>query len=135
MKGLRIAGGLLIAVTLAGCAGEQLSLGEASAPAPVQKVDMAGRWRVVVPGAPSCGMSFGGGPGLYTGAIQPEGGCPGKFFTARHWELTKDGQVLTIDDYQMNPLAQLRLANGSFTGKTSTGGPVTLARFPSPPPG
>ena len=137
MKGLRIAGGLLIVVTLGGCAGQQLSLGsmsEASAP-PAPQIDMAGRWRVTVPNAPSCGMHFGGGPGLKTGPVQPEGGCPGQFFTARHWEITPDGQVLTIDDYQMNPLAQLQLENGVFTGKSSAGQAVTLTRFPAPAPG
>ena len=81
----------------------------AAPPAPAVAVDMAGRWRLAVPGSPSCGMHFGGGPGIQTGAIQPEGGCPGQFFTARHWQLAKDGQ-LTIDDYQMNPLAELQLA-------------------------
>ncbi len=133
MKGRRIAGALVIVMTLAGCAGQQLSLGEATAPqasAPVPAIDMAGRWRLAVPNAPSCGMHFGGGPGIQTGAIKPEGGCPGKFFTARHWRLTKEGR-LTIDDYQMNPLAELRFAGGSFTGKSNTGQPVTLGRFPS----
>ena len=98
MKGLRIAGGLVIVLTLAGCAGQQLSLGEAAAPAaPAAAVDMSGRWRLSAPGAPSCGMHFAGGPGIRNGAIQPEGGCPGQFFTARHWELSQDGQ-LTIDE-------------------------------------
>ncbi len=133
MTTLRIAGGLLIVLTLAGCAGQQLSLGEAAAP-PAPQVDMAGRWRLAVPNLPACGLHFGGGPGIHTGAIQPEGGCPGKFFTARNWQLTQDSQ-LTINDYQLNPLAELRLADGSFSGKTNTGRPVTLIRFPSPPPG
>ena len=131
MKGLRIAGGLVIGLTLGACAGQQLSLGEAAAPpAPAVTVDMAGRWQLAVPGSPSCGMHFSGGPGIHTGAIQPEGGCPGQFFTARHWQLAKDGQ-LTIDDYQMNPLAELQLAGGRFTGNSNAGRPVTLSRFPS----
>jgi len=137
MKGRRVAGGLVIVLTLAGCAGQQLPLGESAAPqasAPAQAVDMDGRWRLAIPGAPSCGMHFGGGPGINTGAIKPEGGCPGKFFTARHWRLAKDGR-LGIDDYQMNPLAELQFADGGFTGKTNTGQPVTLTRFPSLPPG
>ena len=133
MNGLRIAGGLVIVLMLAGCAGEQLSLGESAAP-PAPQVDMAGRWRLAVPNSPSCGMHFGGGPGINTGAIQPEGGCPGKFFTARNWQIAKDGQ-LTINDYQLNPLAELQLADGVFSGKTNAGQAVTLTRFPSPPPG
>ena len=134
MKGLRIAGGLVIVTLLAGCAGQQLSLGGGDATPPAPKIDMSGRWRLTVPNAPSCGMHFGGGPGLRTGAIQPEGGCPGQFFTARHWELSQDGQ-LTVDDYQMTPLAQLQLANGRYVGNSASGTPVTLTRFPSPPPG
>jgi hypothetical protein len=135
MKGLRIAGGLVIVLTLAGCAGQQLSLGEAAAPAaPAAAVDMSGRWRLSAPGAPSCGMHFAGGPGIRNGAIQPEGGCPGQFFTARNWQLTPDGQ-LTINDYQLNPLAELQLAGGGFSGKSNAGKPVMLSRFPSPPPG
>ena len=134
MKGLRIAGGLVIVTLLAGCAGQQLNFGGASNDAPpAPKIDMAGRWRLTVPNAPSCGMHFGGGPGLRTGAIQPEGGCPGQFFTARHWELSQDGQ-LTVDDYQMTPLAQLQLANGRYVGNSASGTPVTLSRFPAPPP-
>jgi Protease inhibitor Inh len=126
----------LIVMTLAGCAGQQLSFGNASASAPpAPQVDMAGRWRLAVPGSPSCGMHFGGGPGIRAGAVQPEGGCPGQFFTARHWELTPDNQQLVIDDYQMNPLAQLQWADGSFTGKNKAGRPMTLTRFPSPQPG
>jgi Protease inhibitor Inh len=135
MIGLRIAGRLVIMLTLAGCAGQQLSLGEAAAPAaPAAAVDMAGRWQLSAPNSPPCGMHFSGGPGIHTGAIQPEGGCPGQFFTARHWQLSKDGQ-LTIDDYQMNPLAELQFGQGLFTGKSNAGRTVTLSRFPSPPPG
>lgn len=131
MKGLRIAGGLVVGLTLAGCAGEQLSLGETAAPpAPAVAIDMAGRWRLAAPDAPSCGMHFGGGPGIRNGAIKPEGGCPGNFFTARHWRLTTDGRLM-IDDYRMNPLAELQFADGSFSGKSNTGGPVTLSRFTS----
>jgi len=135
MNGRRIAGGLVIVLTLAGCAGQQLSLGETAAPSPpATSVDMSGRWRLSAPGAPSCGMHFGGGPGIRNGAIQPEGGCPGQFFTARNWQITPDGQ-LTINDYQLSPLAELQLAGGSFRGKSNTGRTVTLSRFPSQPPG
>lgn len=135
MKKLRLAAGLIIALTLAGCAGPQLSLGGSAAPqpaAPQPAIDMQGRWRLAVPGAPSCGIHLSGGSGIRTGAIKPEGGCPGKFFTARHWRLTKDGQKLAIDDYQMNPLADLQRAGDRFTGKSNAGQPVTLSRYSSP---
>lgn len=136
MKGLRIAGGVVIILLLAGCAGQQLSFGDdgPAAPPPPQ-TNMEGRWRLAAPGSPSCGMHFGGGPGIHTGAVQPEGGCPGQFFTARHWELSKDGAQLTIDDYQMNVLAELQRSANGFAGKSDAGRPVTLTRFPSPAPG
>ncbi|HZD88485.1 MAG TPA: AprI/Inh family metalloprotease inhibitor [Pseudolabrys sp.] len=132
MKRLGIAGGLIITLTLAGCAGQQsfFTDTEAAAP-PQQQVDMAGRWRISVPRSPACGMHFGGGPGIKAGPVQPEGGCPGKFFTARHWEMTPDGQTLTLDDFQMTPLAQFERAGARFTGRTAGGQPVTLARFPA----
>ncbi len=136
MRGFHIAGGLVIILTLAGCTSQQLSFGDSGTTAPPKPtINMEGRWRLALPNAPTCGMHFGGGPGLHAGAIQPEGGCPGQFFTARHWELTPDGQQLTVDDYQMNPLAELQFAGGRYTGKSSSGAPVTLTRFPSPPPG
>jgi hypothetical protein len=137
MKGLRIAGGLIIITTLTGCAVQGLSLGDDSSPPPppVVQTDMAGRWQLAQPGAPSCGLHFGGGPGLKAGAIQPEGGCPGGFFTARHWELSKGGKRLNIDDYQMNLLAQMTLKNGVFRGTSNAGKPVTLSRYPTPATG
>jgi hypothetical protein len=132
MKGLRIAGGLIIIATLTGCAVQGLSLGDdSSPPPPVKQIDMAGRWKLAQPGAPSCGMHFGGGPGIHAGPIQPEGGCPDQFFTARHWELSPDGRKLTIDDFQMNILAQLKGANGGFSGTSNAGRMVTLSRYPA----
>ncbi len=135
MKGLRVAGGLIIILTLAGCAGQGLSLssleGDTTATPPPKQVNMAGRWRLTEPGAPSCGLHFGGGPGIRDGAIQPEGGCPGGFFTARHFELSKDGQRLNIDDYQMNLLAHMSLKNGVFRGTSNAGKTVTLSRYPT----
>ncbi len=133
MKGLRIAGGLIIIASLAGCAGQGLSLdGDTAAAPPSAQVNMAGRWRLTQPGAPSCGLDFGGGPGIRDGAVAPEGGCPGGFFTARHFELSQDGQQLNIDDYQMNLLAQMTLKNGAFRGTSNAGKPVTLSRYPAP---
>jgi len=135
MKGLRIAGGLIIIATLTGCAVQGLSLGDDSSPPPPAKVNMEGRWKLTQPGAPACGMNFGGGPGINTGPIEPEGGCPDQFFTARHWELSPDGQRLTIDDYQMNILAQMKVAKGQFTGSDNAGRLVTLSRYASTPSG
>ncbi len=129
---LAIAAGLLAATLLAGCVGDQPSIGDVGAvPAPAPTVNMAGRWMLAEPGARSCGVHFGGGPGIRTGAVQPEGGCPGKFFTARHWAMTQDGQ-LSINDYQERPLATLQSSDNGFAGKSAAGRPVTLSRAETP---
>jgi hypothetical protein len=111
----------MMALMLAGCAGEPVA-----APAPKLAITMAGRWILSAPNAPSCSMTFEGAPGQKQGAIHPEGGCPGKFFTSRSWALS-EGR-LTIDDYKNRPLAELELAKGGFQGKSTAGMPVTLAR-------
>jgi len=123
----RIAGGILIALSLAGCAGEALSLGgSAPAAAPAPNVAMAGRWMLAEPNAPACGMNFGAAPGAQEGSIAPEGGCPGNFFMSRHWTLA--GGTLTINDNEYKPLAQLTLAGTAFQGQSAEGAPVTLTR-------
>jgi hypothetical protein len=87
---------------------------------------MAGRWMLSAPNAPACGMNFEGAPGQTQGAIEPEGGCPGKFFMSRHWQLAQD--QLTINDHENEPLAQLKFAGGHFEGQSTAGTPVRLAR-------
>ncbi len=71
-------------------------------------------------------MKFEGEPGRQDGAIRPEGGCPGNFYTSRHWSLAQD--TLTIVDHNNAPLAQLKLAGDRFAGQSTAGVPVTLAR-------
>ena len=116
----RIAGGILIATMLTGCAGSPL--GE-MAPA---TADMAGRWILAAPNAPSCGVNMNGAPGAHQGNVVPEGGCPGNFYTSRHWSL--DAGTLTIVDDENLPLASLTLAGGHFEGQATTSMPVTLSR-------
>jgi Protease inhibitor Inh len=116
-----------MALALTGCSGDRLSSGEATPAMPdMSSLNMAGRWLLSAPNAPSCGMNFGAAPHALTGAIQPEGGCPGNFFMSRHWELAPNG--LIIKDYKDNPLAQLKFAAGHFTGQATDGTPVTLSR-------
>jgi hypothetical protein len=115
---------VLGALMLAGCAGSPL--GTAAPPATAPAVDMTGRWLLSVPDAPSCGMNFAGAPGASEGSIAPEGGCPGNFFTSRHWTLAQG--ALTIDDHQNQPLAHLMFAGGRFGGQAAAGTPVTLSR-------
>ena len=112
-----------MALMLAGCAAEPFA---AQAPAP--SAGMAGRWTLTAPNAPSCGMDFEGEPGASQGAIQPEGGCPGNFFTSKRWSFAQDTLTLTIADDKDAPLAQLKPAGGQVAGQSTAGMPVTLAR-------
>ena len=125
-------GGLaaLIALTLAGCAGGPALLSDApsavATTAETSELAMTGRWILSAPNAPSCGMSFNAKPGIDSGTIVPEGGCPERFFLSRRWTLGKDG--LTIADDDNNPLATLSYAADHFDGKSVAETPVTLAR-------
>jgi Protease inhibitor Inh len=126
MIAVRAVLGLLVILTLTGCAGEQFSLGS-SAPAP-EPVDasMAGRWTLSTPNAPSCGLEFGGTPGARSGNVAPDGGCPGNFYMTRRWGI--EGSVLMITGAENQPLAQLKVAGTHFEGQSTAGIPVTLAR-------
>jgi hypothetical protein len=112
-----------LTVVLAGCAGGQSLLSAGSTPAPG---DMNGRWVLTAPGAPSCVMTFAGGPGALTGTISPEGGCPERFFLSRHWSIGENG--LTISDDGMKPLGTLTFSGDRFSGTAISGTRVTLER-------
>ena len=72
-------------------------------------------------------MTFGASaPTAVEGTIEPEGGCPGKFFTSRKW--THDQAGLTLRDHTGQPLAQLAREGGGFQGKATSGEPVALMR-------
>ena len=118
------AGAAALMLLLAGCAGTGGLLPGVEEKAPAPKVEMAGRWLVITPNAPSCGMIFG--EGADGGTIKPEGGCPGDFFTSRHWALQQD--ELVIRDHNSEALAQLRFVGGRFEGKSAKGLQVTIAR-------
>jgi hypothetical protein len=111
-------------LSLAACAGTGGLLPGVEEKPPAPKVDMAGRWLVITPSAPSCGMIFGAGTD--SGTIKPEGGRPGDFFTSRHWALEQDD--LVIRDHNSEPLAQLKFSGGRFEGKSAKGLQVTIAR-------
>ena len=124
----RAAGGVLMALTLAGCTSGQFG---SAAPEAAQTLDsMAGRWMLAAPNAPVCGMNFGGAPGAREGTVAPEGGCPEKFFMSRRWTFEQD--KLTINDRDNNPLAQLNSVGGRYEGQSTAGTPVTLARPAAP---
>ena len=122
---IRVAGGVLIASMLAGCAGGPFGAATPAAPA-LTGDDMPGRWFLAAPNGPPCGMNFGGAPGAQQGTVTPDGGCPGKFFTSRHWALEQGALVINDDDNQ--PLARLTFANGHFEGQATAGMAVTLSR-------
>jgi hypothetical protein len=115
------AGAAALAVALAGCTGTLPGVEPAPA---APKVEMSGRWLLSTPNAPSCGMSFGAG--TQDGTIKPEGGCPGNFFTSRHWTFEQDD--LVIRDHNDEPLAKLHFAGGRFEGKSTDGMQITVAR-------
>lgn len=125
MRLLTVALGIGIALPLAACAGEQLLLG-AGLPDGTHNVDMNGRWVLAAPNAPSCGMHFSGAPGAQAGAVEPEGGCPGDFFTSRRWQIAAG--TLSISDHEDKPLGQMKQSGGRFAGKAADGTPVALAR-------
>jgi hypothetical protein len=119
---------LAICALLAGCAGQQAVSGSpVSAARTAPPEPMAGRWQLAAPGASQCNMNFVATPGEGEGAIQPEGGCPGNFFTSRKW--TFEQGALIIRDHNSLPLGQFALASpGRFDGKATNGQPMTLGR-------
>ena len=114
---------VLIMPLLAGCTGTSNPLAGSEA---VHDLDMSGRWVLSAADAPSCGVSFASAPGGQHGAVNPEGGCPAKFFVARRWALA-DG-TLSITGEADESLAQFKSAGDHFTGQSSGGIPLTLTR-------
>jgi hypothetical protein len=86
---------------------------------------MAGRWALTGTGG-TCAMNLvSGGPS--EGAIRPEGGCPGNFFTSRKW--TFENGALVIRDHNGQPLGRLtQVVPGRFEGQATAGQPVSLVR-------
>jgi hypothetical protein len=90
-------------------------------------VNLAGRWLLSSPGRGQCHMTFAAsGPTASDGAIRPEGGCPGKFFTSRKWSYSGSG--LTLSDHTGQSLAQLSSTGATFEGTAASGEPITLVR-------
>jgi Protease inhibitor Inh len=122
----QVAGALVVASMLAGCSGERAPLGEIASASNVPTDDMAGRWVLAAPNAPTCGMNFSGLPGAHEGSVVPEGGCPEKFYMSRHWSSTQD--TLLINDDENHALAHFSFTDGRFSGQSTAGTPVTLTR-------
>jgi hypothetical protein len=122
----RLIAATVLALALAGCAGEQTLTGTTMVRPGAPPEPVAGRW-VLASGPSQCGMNFGGTPEASEGTIAPEGGCPGNFYTSRKW--TFEQGSLVVRDHNGAPLAQLTLAGpGRFEGKATNGAQMTLAR-------
>ena len=118
---------IVAALAVAGCSGDRGLFGESSMmpigpqPAPVE---MNGRWLLAAAGAPPCGITFSGSRS--EGALAPEGGCPGSFFTSRRWSFEQG--ALLIKDHTGEQLASLKLAGTRFEGPATNGMQITLTR-------
>jgi len=121
MRALWVAG-IAVGVTVLATCG---SVNEQTAPPQTTEI-MTGRWILAAPNAPTCGINFDGTPGVQEGTLVSEGGCPEKFYLSRRWALDQNTLVIKDDDGQ--PLGQLTFANGRFTGTSTAGTPVNLAR-------
>jgi len=116
----------MLALALAGCAGDQAVTGTTVVRPGAPPEPMAGRW-VLASGPSQCAMNFGGAAEAPEGTIAPEGGCPGNFYTSRKWTF-QEGALL-IRDHTGAQLAEVALAGpGRFEGKAANGAPITLAR-------
>jgi len=99
-------------------------------------VDLGGRWQLAAAAGGSCYMNFTdapGGPAAVagngppdSGAIAPEAGCPGRFFTSRKWSF--ESGMLIIRDFKGRQLAQLSYLGGHFEGQDKNGSALTLSK-------
>ena len=122
----------LLLVALAACNTTATGTAPPTAAAPSGRVagsdvDMVGRWVLASPNAGFCNMTFSGKAGSAEGAIAPEGGCPGNFFTSRKWAFEQSG--LVIRNHKGEPLAQLSAAGPTrLEGQATSGEQITLTR-------
>ena len=129
---------ILVLLALTGCSGIDWP-GSSSSPtatatqpqAGAPPVSLAGRWRLSSPSRGQCNMTFAASsPAAADGTIAPEGGCPGNFFTSRHWAFEQGD--LAVRDHNDELLAQFKFVDNRFEGKSAAGLPVTLARSGPP---
>ena len=123
MARVRTTPGILVVLTLTGCAGERVSLEST----PTQKdLTIPGRWILSTANAPTCGLEFGGAAGGRAGSVSPDGGCPERFYTSRRWSM--DDGAMTITDAENQLLARFRLVGDHYEGQSSSGTSMTLSR-------
>ena len=121
----------LLAACVGGCGGGISRGGSTAGPAATASIpspapsDLAGRWTLAGDAGRSCGISLVAGAS--EGAVRPEGGCPGNFYTSRKW--TYEGNQLVLRDHTGAPLGQMRLAGtGRYEGQSTTGQSISLTR-------
>ena len=115
MPVLRAAAGILVAWLLVGCAGSPFG-GAAPVAEATLDIVMTGRWILAAPNSPSCGMNFAGAPDALAGRIEPEGGCPGRFYTSRRWTLDKG--TLTIAGDRQAVMCLIALYAATFASSS-----------------
>src|SRR4029078_718608 len=99
MTRVRTPPGILVVLTLTGCAAERVPLESA----PTQKdLTIPGRWILSTANAPLGGLECGGAASARAGSVSPDGGCPEKFYMSRRWSM--DGGAITITDAENQPL-------------------------------
>jgi hypothetical protein len=123
-----------LAIALAGCGADRFGDYNPFTPKPAASsghavaapIDMNGRWMLASQRG-QCAMTFRGTPGAAQGSVAPEGGCPGDFFTSRHWVFERDG--LVIRNHNGEPLGQFAIASAArFDGRSIAGEAMTLTR-------
>lgn len=119
----RLLAAAALAALAAGCRTDRVAGVDTAAPRPTPPpVEMAGRWFFSATGGSTCAMNL-----TSDGAVRPEGGCPGNFFTSRKW--TFENNALVMRDHNGQPLAQLTQAGPNrFDGQSGQGQQVSLAR-------
>ena len=123
MVRVRTTPGILVVLTLTGCAAERIPLESA---ATQKDLTIPGRWILSTANAPTCGLEFSGAAGGRTGSVSPDGGCPGKFYTSRRWSM--DEGAIAITDAENRPLAHFRLVGDRYEGQSTNGTLMTLSR-------
>src|SRR5262245_14119430 len=123
MAPVRTTPGILVVLTLTGCAGDRVPLESA----PTQKdLSIPGRWILSTANAPTCGLEFGSAASGRTGSVSTHAGGPGKFYMSRRWSMV-DGAI-TITGSENQPLAHFRLVGDRYEGQSTSGTPMILSR-------
>ncbi|MGD9847295.1 MAG: AprI/Inh family metalloprotease inhibitor [Variibacter sp.] len=130
--GIRVGGVLAALLSMAACVSNgtptttNLTSSHSATGPGVASSDLAGRWTLSSSAGGACAMTFVAGAGS-DGAVQPEGGCPGKFFTSRKWSI--EGGAIVIRNHNNEPLARLTAISPTrYEGQSASGQQLSLVR-------